>query len=217
MKKIKITLSSRRKTKEIVIENKKFININIKWNKKFINQLVKQYDSIIFVAGCNSKDSVSKYKECMKFSRESITMLCDAMINSQIKNFIYFSSAHVYKSDLFGRINEKSLTTNDHPYSLSKLLSEKILIKKLKDSHINLKILRLSNAVGYPLFKNNKVWNLFVNDVIKQAVLNKKVIIKSNPLIQRDFISISEVCRFTYYLIKNENFLKNKNIFKSWI
>ena len=127
--------------------------------------------------------------------------------NNLIRSFIFISTAHVYKSNLIGNINEKSKILNNHPYAKSKQISEKILIKNLQDTNINLKIIRLSNAIGYPIFKNNKAWNLFLNDIIRQAVLNGKVVIRSNPNIQRNFISISEVCRFVLFLIRNDQLL----------
>ncbi len=208
---VKITISSRKKYPKTKF-NENVNLINIVWKKKIINNLVTKFDHIIFVAGFNAKDSITNYKESIKFSKNSINLLTDSLKKNPIKSFIFISTAHVYNSQLRGKINEKTKTLNKHPYALSKIISEKILIEKLKETKINLKIIRLSNAIGYPVFKNNQVWNLFVNDIIRQAIQKKKVIIKSDPYTQRNFISISEVCRIIWHILNNQNFLKKRNI-----
>ena len=208
---VNITISSRKKSFKTQF-NKNINLINIVWKKKIINSLVPKFDHIIFVAGFNAKDSATNYKECIKFSKNSINLLTDSLKKNPIKSFIFISTAHVYNSQLSGKINEKTKILNKHPYALSKIISEKILIKKLKETKINLKIIRLSNAIGYPVFKNNQAWNLFVNDTIRQAVQKKKVIIKSNPSTQINFVSISEVCRLIWHILNNQNFLNKRDI-----
>lgn len=204
-----IKITSRKKINSTTIGKKRIQVINIKWNKTFLKKLVNQFDSIIFVAGYNSQDSVTKRNECIKFSSKNINIMTNVLRNNLIKSFIFISTAHVYKSNLIGNINEKSKVLNNHPYARSKQISEKILIRNLKNTNINLKIIRLSNAIGYPIFKRNNAWNLFLNDIIRQAVLKRQVIIKSNPNIQRNFISISEVCRFILFLIRNDKLFIN--------
>jgi len=141
-----------------------------------------------------------------------MNLITKAISKYPIKTFIFISTAHVYDSFLSGKINEDTITKNNHPYAKSKLISENILLKSIDTKYTNLKIIRLSNAVGYPLFKDNEVWNLFVNDVIRQSITKKTVQINSSLLTQRNFIAISEVCRFILYILENQNFLRKRKI-----
>ena len=208
----KITVSTRKRNLKKYFSNKLVNFIRIRWNQKFIDNLVKDSDAIIFSAGFNAKDSVLKKKEALDFSKYSMNLITKAISKYPIKTFIFISTAHVYDSFLSGKINEDSKTKNNHPYAKSKLISENILLKSIDIKHTNLKIIRLSNAVGYPLFKDNKVWNLFVNDVIRQSITKKTVQINSSLLTQRNFIAISEVCRFILYILENQNFLRKRKI-----
>ena len=208
----KITVSTRKRNLKKYFSNKLVNFIRIRWNQKFINNLVKDFDAIIFSAGFNAKDSVLKKKEALEFSKYSMNLISKAISKYPIKTFIFISTAHVYDSFLSGKINEDTKTKNKHPYAKSKLISENILLKSIDIKHTNLKIIRLSNAVGYPLFKDNKAWNLFVNDVIRQSITRKKVQINSSLLTQRNFIAISEVCRFILYILENQNFLRKRKI-----
>ena len=208
----KITVSTRKKNLKNYFSNKIVNFIRIRWNQKFINNLVKDFDAIIFSAGFNAKDSVLKKKEALDFSKYSMNLITKAISKYPIKTFIFISTAHVYDSFLSGKINEDTITKNNHPYAKSKLISENILLKSIDTKYTNLKIIRLSNAVGYPLFKDNEVWNLFVNDVIRQSITKKTVQINSSLLTQRNFIAISEVCRFILYILENQNFLRKRKI-----
>ena len=76
----------------------------------------------------------------MKFSSNNINLLTNVLRNNSIRSFIFISTAHVYKSNLIGNIDEKSKILNNHPYARSKQISEKILIKNLQDTNINLKL-----------------------------------------------------------------------------
>ena len=211
-KKFKITVSTRNKITNKYFKDKSINIINIHWTKKNIDQLVHNYNAIIFVAGFNSKNSVIEYKKCIDFSKKSINLLSNAILKKPIQHFIFISTAHVYKLNLSGTIDEKTKTLNKHPYAISKLISENILLKKLTNSDINLKIIRLSNAFGYPVFKKNETWELLINDICRKLILNKKITLNSNPLIERNFISISEVCRFISKILIENNFLKDIKI-----
>ncbi len=208
----KITVSTRKRNFKNYFTNKTVNFIRIYWSQKFIDNLVKDFDAIIFAAGFNAKDSVLKKKEAFHFSKYSMNLITKALSKYPIKTFIFISTAHVYSSHLSGKINEDTKTKNNHPYARSKIISEKILLKNINIKLTNLKIIRLSNAVGYPLFKDNRVWNLFVNDVIKQSITKKKVLINSNSFTRRNFIAISEVCRFILYILENQNFLRKRKI-----
>ena len=49
-------------------------------------------------------------------------------------------------------------------------------------------ILRIGNITGLPQTNFCKGWDLFSNNIIKNAVLEKKIIIKNNPNIRRNFL-----------------------------
>ena len=53
--------------------------------------------------------------------------------------------------------------------------------------------LRLSNAIGAPAFANSDCWWLVLNDLCLSAVRNKKLILKSDGLADRDFLHIENV------------------------
>ena len=62
-------------------------------------------------------------------------------------------------------------------------------------------MIRLSNAFGAPAHKEAKCWMLLVNDLCRQAVTNKKLVLHTPGLQRRDFIPLTDVCRAIKHLL----------------
>lgn len=74
-------------------------------------------------------------------------------------------------------------------------------------------VLRLSNAFGAPLHKDVNCWMLLVNDLCKQAVQTRKLVLQTNGLQQRDFIGMAEVCRVIEHLAVGNGSYTQSSIF----
>ena len=59
---------------------------------------------------------------------------------------------------------------------------------------MNCLVLRLSNSYGEPALKNKDCWNLLLNNLVKTAFEEKKIVIKSNGLSKHNFIHYSDIC-----------------------
>jgi UDP-glucose 4-epimerase len=92
-----------------------------------------------------------------------------------------------------------------HPYATSHKAAEDCVLAVNQSRDIQGIVLRLSNVVGAPLDKEIKCWTLLVNDICRQAVTTKKIILRSNGAQYRDFISISTVNNAISCLIKNNS------------
>ena len=158
-------------------------------------------DVIIHLAAANEMDCSNKPKESNEVNiNGTLDWLAWAKEN-HVKQFIYFSTVHVYARPLIGEYLESSPTFPNHPYSISHQSAEDYALWYHTDFNLNVKIVRLSNSFGYPAFPTANRWTLFINDVCKQIVVNKKFKVHSNVLQKRDFISLSNVCTAVESLI----------------
>ena len=119
----------------------------------------------------------------------------------------------MYSKNLNEIINEDSATENKAIYSINKKLTENIfkdisVIKQTK--FINL---RLSNVFGFPANNNQSCWELFINNICKNAIEKNLIIIKSNPLENRNFMSMSFLNRTLKHILDNKNELNYYEIF----
>ena len=154
-------------------------------------KILKKTDIFIHSAG------LSSYK-CFDNPDDALSVNCSDTLKMfkvcqilNVKLFIYFSSIHVYGMDYEGEISENFPHNNNHPYPASKSLTEKLLNYYHQSKSTKLLILRLSNVYGPSSNKNPQCWELFANNICLQAAVQGKIILRSNPCIERDFISRS--------------------------
>ncbi len=168
-------------------------------------------DIIIHTAGSNSQDSVKNKLEALYIKEKFTKNLIKISNNNKVKKLIFISTVHVYSSFLNKEYYENSKTFNLHPYALSNIKGEKALLN-YSDSETEIFILRLSNCFGSPISKNVNCWQLFINDLCKQAIQTKKLIIKQNPKIKRDFLEISNFINCIEFFINTNKKFKFKII-----
>ncbi len=168
----------------------------IEWsNDGALLKLCEGIDVVIHAAGMNSKECLEDPKAALDFNGVGTGRLARAAYGAGVKKFIYLSTAHVYANPLEGNITEKTEALNSHPYAISNLAGENALLQVGKSAKMWTIVLRLSNAFGTPVHRNVNCWMLLVNDLCRQAVQTKELIVTSDSLQLRDFISLQEVCR----------------------
>ena len=204
----------------LVTGNRKFINkkakfykLNILKSKKLKEIIHKnKIDSVIHLAASVSIiDSKKKYKLFYKNNVEGTSNLIKACKSSLVKNFVFSSTADIYKSSN-KKVTELSKIKTKSVYGITKLKAEKIIIKNLKKLKINYAILRFFNVVGAspskkigPLKKND---TLFKN--ISTAMFNKNIVIKiygnnfntKDGTCIRDYIHVSDLSEIQIKIIK---------------
>ena len=179
-KKLKVIIASRSKKKLNKHKFKKII-----WNSnKNLEKICSNVDVIINCAGYDTHKCKTKSKSFLVNSKQP-TRLFKAARNAGVSFFIYLSSAHVYKNNLIGSINENNKTKTNHIHGLSKLDGEKNL-KKLRNKNTKLLILRSSNLFGYPVNKKIKCWHLLINSLVRDLVVDKKTTILSKKNVYRN-------------------------------
>ncbi|MDA7738813.1 SDR family oxidoreductase [Amylibacter sp.] len=197
--------------------NVKFHDVEVKkieWNNGItLSQICEGIDVIIHAAGMNAKECSEDPKGALNFNGNGTNRLAIAARDAGVKKFIYLSTAHVYASPLVGSITEETETLNMHPYATSHLAGESSLLEIGKSSKMSAIVLRLSNAFGVPIHWSVNCWSLLINDLCKQAVQTKKLVLTSDGTQLRDFISLQEVCRVIGKItVANERF-RAKQVF----
>lgn len=194
------------------IENLNFINIE--WDSSDeLKKICKGVDIIIHAAGMNAQQCLKKPEAAMNFNGLVTSNLLEAAIKAKVKKFFYFSTAHVYDSPLKGIINEDNKTLNKHPYAISNLAGENFVIQASLKKRIKGIVLRISNAFGRPMHKSVNCWMLIINDLCKQVIKNKEIILNSNGKQHRDFIPINNLCKILNMLMNLEDYYFLKPIF----
>jgi UDP-glucose 4-epimerase len=160
-----------------------------------LTDVCRDVDYVIHLATVNAQQSQHDPQLAVKVNGIGTYNLIQASVKNNVKYFLYFSTAHIYGSPLTGKIDENTLPKPSHPYAITHRLAEDFLLESIGNQNIKGSVVRLSNSIGLPLIKEAGCWMLFVNDICQQAIINKCITINTNPYNERDFVSISSVCK----------------------
>jgi len=163
----------------------------------------KNIDIIVHAAGMNSKECLENPELALQVNGVATKNLVMAASKQLVSKFIYISSAHVYADDLSGVVTEESGVKNTHPYATSHVAGEKATINGHSNNEMQTIVVRLANAIGHPLNKDVNCWMLVVNDLCKQAAVNRQLVIRGPSSDVRNFITMTDVCLGLEFLINN--------------
>jgi UDP-glucose 4-epimerase len=165
------------------------------WNSKSeLQKVCYGNDLVIHTAGVNAQDCQDNPSLALEFNGNATGRLVRAAEESEVKTFIYLSTAHVYSNQLSGFIDEETPTLNGHPYATSHLIGES---KVLETCHTTRKlVIRLSNVYGAPNNRFADCWGLFINDISRQVATQKSITLRSDGSQERDFVPLSDLLGF---------------------
>ena len=223
-KKIFITDNLSTGYKKLINKKGKFFKVNIN-NKKKIKSIIvnNKIDTVIHLAASLIIGEGEKYPKF--YYRNNVLgtkNLMSACIGTKVKNFIFSSTAAVYKDGLY-KVTEKSITRPKSVYGKTKLRAEKIIIAKCKKNKINYGILRYFNIVGSSpsgkiglinkgdhLFKNLSIQTYKKNPVFKIYGTNYNT--KDGSCI-RDFIHVSDIAEIHFKILEKISKTDKSKIF----
>ncbi len=179
--------------------------VQTNWNDdEALEGICAGVDVVIQAAGMNAQDCVADQIAALEFNGVATARLLDGAIRAGTKRFICLSTAHVYASPLVGTISEETCPRNLHPYATSHLAGDSAVLFAAQRGQIEGIVLRLSNAVGAPVHKDVNCWMLLVNDLCRQAVETRKLVLKSSGMQYRDFVAMTDVCRSIETMLSRE-------------
>jgi UDP-glucose 4-epimerase len=156
---------------------------------------------IIHLAAMNEIESQKDPESAVLINTLGTFRLLEQAEREGVEKFIYFSTAHVYGAPLSGHITEKSVPRPVHPYAITHKAAEDFVLASHDKQTLCGIVIRLSNGFGAPVSPEAKRWTLVVNDLCKQAVITKKLVLHSSGLQKRDFIPLHDVANTVSHLL----------------
>lgn len=171
------------------------------WSDEALEAACRGVRAVIHLAGMNEIDSQAHEEEALRVNGLGTLRMLRAAERAQVKQFLYFSTAHVYGSPLTGTITEATVPHPTHPYAISHRLGEDIVLAAHRRGTIQGLVLRLSNSLGAPAHAGVNRWTLVGNDLCRQAATTGRLVLRSAGLQWRDFIALSDVARAVAHLL----------------
>ena len=209
---------------QIVLGSRKEINqpvwlpqaelTQIEWEDDYkLERTCNDVDVVIQAAGMNAQDCAADPVAALAFNGVATSRLVAAANRAGVQRFIYLSTAHVYASPFVGLITEKTCPRNLHPYATSHLAGEHAVLHADRSGPMHGIVLRLSNAFGAPVHKDVNCWMLLVNDLCMQAVQTRKLLLDTSGSQQRDFLSLTDLCRVAEFLGVGRDGVSHRGVF----
>lgn len=151
--------------------------------------------AILHLAAMNEADCAADPVGALLANSVATARLLEAAKSAKVQRFIYLSSAHVYGTPLAGSITEATLPRPRHPYATSHRAAEDCVLAAQAAGQLVGIVLRSSNGFGVPVHPAINCWSLLVNDLCRQAVVNRRLVLRSAGLHVRDFIPLHDTVR----------------------
>ena len=209
--------------RRLINKKAKFFKVDI-LNKKKVREIIlkNQIDSVIHLAANLIIGEGEKFpKKYFKNNVLGTNNLLEACKNTSIKNFVFSSTAAVYKDGQY-KVTENSTVKPKSIYGKTKIRAEKIVKSFCKKNKINYCILRYFNIAGSsPSGKIgliNKSDHLFKN--FSREIMKKKPILKiygnnyntKDGSCIRDFIHVSDIADIHLKVLAKINLSKKSKI-----
>lgn len=178
-----------------------------------IKNSCKDIDIIVHFAALNEIESLNDPGRALLINGLGTQKLVNSAETAGVTRFIYFSTAHIYRSPLEGTISENTIPRPVHPYAISHRTAEDFVLAASRQEKIRGVVLRLSNSIGAPI--NSKVdrWSLICNDLCRQAITTKEMRLKTSGTQERDFITLYDVARAVSHMIQLRDNMIRDGIF----
>ena len=157
------------------------------------SKLMIPFDVCIHAASFNEHFLDNYAKKALLINALGTRNLLEALCIHGVKKFIYMSTFHVYGINN-GHITEETPLLPKNDYATTHLCAEYYVKQFAFTCKVNYTIFRLTNSYGCPSSLTSDKWYLVLNDLVKSAHENHKIILTSNGEALRDFIWMGDAC-----------------------
>jgi UDP-glucose 4-epimerase len=171
------------------------------WNDVgLLRQACSNVDIIVHLAAMNEIEAARDPAGALEVNGVATARLMEAAIAEKVGRFIYISTAHVYGAPLAGLIDEAKCPRPVHPYATSHRAAEDVVLAAHAAGSLVGIVVRLSNSFGTPTHPLVERWSLLINDLCRQCVTTKQMVLRSSGLARRDFVTLSDAARAIAHL-----------------
>jgi UDP-glucose 4-epimerase len=196
-----IVLASRKKQAvPLWAKDAETIQLDVTDPTTFTN-IPQSVNCIVQLAATNDVDSAQNPELARKVTTEGTSSLLHTAIQCGIERFIYFSTAHVYGVPLQGTFTESSPTRAVHPYAITHINAESAVGAAHARGEIQGIRVRISNGYGRPMTYGSADWRTLTSDLCRQAVVEKRMEMRTDGLQERNFITKTDIARAVQHLI----------------
>ena len=151
-------------------------------------------DAVVHLAALNQAQCAQDPDAGLAVNVGGTLHLLEAL-DANVNQFIYVSTFHAYGANGHGEVTESTPFAPVHPYAATHAMAELYVEMYARQRCHGAAVLRVSNAFGAPVHADVNAWTLVVNELCRQAVERRSIVLRSAGLQVRDFVGIGDVMR----------------------
>ena len=198
-----ITVLTRSRAKLETVDGAAVVALDGSWNDCG-SEILRGIAQIVHLGGPDEKQSAADPVGAMHEAFAFTHGLMQQAAKSGVKRVLMASTIHVYGAALSGHVTEETVPQPVHPYGIIKRCCEDVVASSSRNGGPPSMIMRLANGFGAPVSSNTSRWSLLVNDLCRQAVEKKRMVLRSDPRTTRNFVTLSDVCGAMAHLLKSK-------------
>ena len=193
-------------------KNFSFNKLNLR-NKKSLENIFIKYKPSVVIHLAGQPGVLYSFKNPKSYflnNVEATKAICSISKKYRIKKFIFGSSSSIYGDQKKYPIKENFKPNPKNPYAKTKLMSEKLVLKKFKNTNINFIIFRFFTVYG-PLGRPDMFIHKFLNKIKKKESIK----LHNHGLNYRDFTFVGDVVKIIHLSVIKKFSNKIFNICRS--
>jgi len=157
---------------------------------------------VVHLAAANEIVSGLQPEVAVDVTTTGTVRVLERALEANVRRFVYLSTAHVYGAPLAGHLDERSLCRPAHPYAITHKAAEDFVLAAGDRGGLEAVVVRLSNAFGWPTWAGVDRWTLVVNDLCRQAVVDRALTLRSSGTQERDFVCLGDAAAAIRHLLE---------------
>lgn len=177
-----------------------------------LDALLSGVDVVVNCSGVSAAECKLNLGSAVSTNVLGTSRLFEAAIKAKVESFVQLSTIHVYGDVVRGVVDEVAHPAPTTPYGAIHYATETIL-RNASHPDVELVVLRLANAFGGQLGERPGTLGLVVNDLCRQAVMHREIVVKSSGNQFRDFIPMENVVRALEFFCVRKGLEANNELF----
>lgn len=153
----------------------------------------KSFDVVVHAGSLNDGFVNDYYWKAYRVNVEGTSSLLHHLRGQRLTRFVYLSTFHVYGVDE-GVVSEATAPKPVNDYATSHFAAEAV-VRLHAANGLPATILRLTNGYGRPLVPESAKWHLIFNDLVRMALKERKLVLRSDPGKRRDFLWMGDIAQ----------------------
>lgn len=156
-----------------------------------LHEACQNVDAVVNLSSMTERSCASDPQAALMANGGGTLALVLAASKAGVSRVVHVSTFKVYGNNPAGRITEDTPPSPQSHYAITHRVAEDYTMSQ----HANGVVFRLANGFGVPVGQPPSAWAVIGNEMCRQAVVERRITIRSSGRAWRNFVPMSDIIR----------------------